>query len=182
MVGGGDAVEIAELSTLPALVADPEVKIESLFRDPAMLVVDKPAPMACHPLRPGERGTLMNGVVAAFPEAAAAGDNPREGRPGPSARQRNLGGAARGANAGGLHHPSRGDSRRAESVGCRALVAGNLKQSLEIDKPLTHDPRNARRMTVAVNVPGSRTARTSLTIHVWTRQKKPLLGYVSAFS
>ena len=79
MVGGGDTVEIGETSPLSALAPDIDVKVEILFRDPAMLVVNKPAPMACHPLRPGERGTVMNGVVAAFPEVAAVGDNPREG-------------------------------------------------------------------------------------------------------
>ncbi len=163
MVGGGDAVEIAELSTLPALVADPEVKIESLFRDPAMLVVNKPAPMACHPLRPGERGTLMNGVVAAFPEAAAAGDNPREG-----GLVHRLDNGTSGALLVALTPAAFTTLREAIRAGrirreYQALVAGNLKQSLEVDKPLTHDPRNARRMvTVAVNVPGSRTAATSI--------------------
>src|SRR5271170_1569563 len=79
LIGSGDTVEIAEASTLSALEPDPEIKIEVLFRDSAMLVVNKPAPMACHPLRPGERGTVMNGLAAAIPEAATAGDNPREG-------------------------------------------------------------------------------------------------------
>ena len=78
-VGGGDTVEIGETSPSPTLAPDPEVKIEVLFRDSAMLVVNKPAPMPCHPLRPGERGTVMNGVVAEFPETAVAGDNPGAG-------------------------------------------------------------------------------------------------------
>src|SRR5260221_6552094 len=79
LIGGGDNVEIAHAPALLALTPDPEVKVDVLFRDAAALVVNKPAPMACHPLRPGERGTMMNGVVAAFPEAATAGDNPRRG-------------------------------------------------------------------------------------------------------
>ena len=78
-VGGGDSVDISEVSALPGLASDPEVKIEVLFRDPSMLVVDKPAPIACHPLRTGEVGTVMNGVVTLFPEVATAGDDPREG-------------------------------------------------------------------------------------------------------
>jgi len=163
MVGGGDAVEIAELSTLPALVPDPEVKIEVLFRDSAMLVVNKPAPMACHPLRPGERGTLMNGVVAAFPEAAAAGDNPREG-----GLIHRLDNGTSGALLVALAPIAFTTLREAIRAGrirrdYQALVAGNLKESLEIEKSLAHDPRNARRMiAVAANMAGARTAATSI--------------------
>jgi 23S rRNA pseudouridine1911/1915/1917 synthase len=163
MVGGGDAVEIAEASTLPALVPDPEVKIEVLFRDSAMLVVNKPAPMACHPLRPGERGTLMNGVVAAFPEATVAGDNPREG-----GLVHRLDNGTSGALLVALTPAAFTTLREAIRAGrirrdYQALVIGNLKESLEIEKSLAHDPRNARRMiAVAANAPGARTAATSI--------------------
>jgi 23S rRNA pseudouridine1911/1915/1917 synthase len=164
MIGGGDAVEIAELSTLPALVPDPEVKIEVLFRDSAMLVVNKPAPMACHPLRPGERGTLMNGVVAAFPEATVAGDNPREG-----GLVHRLDNGTSGALLVALTPAAFTTLREAIRAGrirrdYQALVIGNLKESLEIENPLAHDPRNARRMiAVAASAPGARTAATSIT-------------------
>ncbi len=163
MIGGGDAVEIAELSTLPALVPDPEVKIEVLFRDSAMLVVNKPAPMACHPLRPGERGTLMNGVVAAFPEATVAGDNPREG-----GLVHRLDNGTSGALLVALTPAAFTTLREAIRAGrirrdYQALVIGNLKESLEIEKSLAHDPRNARRMiAVAASAPGARTAATSI--------------------
>ena len=163
MVGGGDAVEIAEASILPALVPDPEVKIEVLFRDSAMLVVNKPAPMACHPLRPGERGTLMNGVVAAFPEATVAGDNPREG-----GLVHRLDNGTSGALLVALTPAAFTTLREAIRAGrirrdYQALVIGNLKESLEIEKSLAHDPRNARRMiAVAASAPGARTAATSI--------------------
>jgi 23S rRNA pseudouridine1911/1915/1917 synthase len=132
MVAGGDAVEIAAISTLPALAPDPEVKIEILFRDPAMLVVNKPAPMACHPLRPGEPGTVMNGVVAAFPEAAAAGDNPREG-----GLVHRLDNGTSGALLVALQPAAFTTLREAIRAGrirrdYQALVVGNLKESLKI--------------------------------------------------
>jgi 23S rRNA pseudouridine1911/1915/1917 synthase len=163
MIGGGDAVEIAELSTLPALVPDPEVKIEVLFRDLAMLVVNKPAPIACHPLRPGERGTLMNGVVAAFPEATVAGDNPREG-----GLVHRLDNGTSGALLVALTPAAFTTLSEAIRAGrirrdYQALVIGNLKESLEIENPLAHDPRNARRMiAVAASAPGARAAATSI--------------------
>jgi 23S rRNA pseudouridine1911/1915/1917 synthase len=161
MVGGGDAVEIAEISALPALAPDPKVKIEILFRDSAMLVVNKPAPMACHPLRPGERGTVMNGVVAAFPEAAAAGDNPREG-----GLVHRLDNGTSGALLVALQPVAFTTLREAIRAGrvrrdYQALVVGHLKESLEIEKSLAHDPRNARRMmAVAANAAGARIAAT----------------------
>jgi 23S rRNA pseudouridine1911/1915/1917 synthase len=163
MVGGGDSVEIGESLALPALAPDPEVKIEVLFHDPAMLVVNKPAPMACHPLRPGERGTVMNGVVAAFPEAAAAGDNPREG--GLVHRLDNgTSGALLVALAPGAFMALR-EAIRAGRIrrDYHALVAGDLKESLQIDKSLAHDPRNPRRMTVAPpSAAGARDAATAV--------------------
>ena len=114
MVGGGDTVEIGETSPLPALAPDIDVKVEILFRDPAMLVVNKPAPMACHPLRPGERGTVMNGVVAAFPEAAGVGDNPREGG---LVHRLDNGTSGRSARARSSHRLSRHCARRFERAG-----------------------------------------------------------------
>jgi 23S rRNA pseudouridine1911/1915/1917 synthase len=163
MVGGGDSVEIGEISALPALAPDPEVKIEILFRDPAMLVVNKPAPMACHPLRPGERGTVMNGVVAAFPEASAVGDNPREG-----GLVHRLDNGTSGALMVALEPLAFAALREAIRAGrirrdYQALVAGNLKQSLHIDQWLAHDPHNPRRMiAVAANAAGARAAATAI--------------------
>jgi 23S rRNA pseudouridine1911/1915/1917 synthase len=50
-----------------------------LLEHPRLLVVDKPAGVAVHPLAPGEGGTLANAVVARYPECAEASPEPREG-------------------------------------------------------------------------------------------------------
>ena len=152
-------VEIAEPPALAALVPDPEVKIEVLFRDPAVLVVNKPAPMACHPLRPGERGTVMNGVAYAFPEAATAGDNPREG-----GLVHRLDNGTSGALLVALTPTAFAALREAIRAGrirrdYQALVADNLKESLQIDKSLAHDPHNARRMIARCRECARRTRR-----------------------
>ncbi len=163
LVGGADNVEIAASPALAALAPDPDVKIEVLFRDAAALVVNKPAPMPCHPLRPGERGTLMNGVAAAFADAATAGDNPREG--GLVHRLDNgTSGALLVALApqafAALREAIRGGRIRRDY---QALVAGDLKESLQIDKSIAHDPRNPRRMVaVAAAAAGARDAATSV--------------------
>jgi 23S rRNA pseudouridine1911/1915/1917 synthase len=45
----------------------------------------------------------------------------------------------------------------------KALVVGNVKQSLEIEFPIAHDPRHARRMTIATSLAGgARPASTSI--------------------
>jgi 23S rRNA pseudouridine1911/1915/1917 synthase len=149
MVSGGDMVEIGQTPELRALAPDAQVKIEVLFRDPAMLVVNKPAPMACHPLRPGEQGTVMNGVVAQFPEAALVGDDPREG-----GLVHRLDNGTSGALIVALAPDAFTALREAIRAGrirrdYRALVTRNLKESLHIEQPIAHDRRNARRMVAA---------------------------------
>ncbi|MGH7913668.1 MAG: RluA family pseudouridine synthase [Candidatus Binataceae bacterium] len=163
LIGDRDTVEITETSVLPALGRDPEVKIKVLFRDAAVLVVNKPAPIACHPLRPGEHGTVMNGVIAAFPEAAIAGDNPREG-----GLVHRLDNGTSGALLVALQLDAFIALREAIRAGrirrdYQALVAGDFKQSLQVHKPLAHDPRNPRRMiAVAPTAMGARAAITAV--------------------
>src|SRR5207237_530965 len=78
-VAPGDHVEVSPGPTAPAIQADSAVKIELLYQDDSVVVINKPGLLPCHPLRIGERGTVMNGIVAVFPETAHAGDKPLEG-------------------------------------------------------------------------------------------------------
>ncbi len=146
----GDRVEVApgrELSS--AIVPNPDLAIEVLYRDDAVLVVGKPGGLPCHPIRPAERATVMNGVVACFPETASAGTKLNEGglvhrldngtsgalivarTPEAFAELRN---AVRQARLGHLY---------------LALVAGAVTERLEIDTPVAHHPDNPRKMIVA---------------------------------
>ena len=47
-----------------------------LLADAAVLAVDKPGGQPCHPVEPGETGTLANALAARFPELAGVGDDP----------------------------------------------------------------------------------------------------------
>src|SRR5690242_2623830 len=58
---------------------DPDASLQVLVEHPRVVVVEKPAGVAVHPLAPGEGGTLANAVVARFPECAEASPEPREG-------------------------------------------------------------------------------------------------------
>ena len=58
---------------------DPAAPLRVLALHPRLLVVDKPAGVAVHPLAPGEGGTLANAVAARYPECVEASPEPREG-------------------------------------------------------------------------------------------------------
>ncbi len=58
---------------------EPDAPLRVLLEHSRLLVTDKPAGVAVHPLAPGEGGTLANAVVARYPECAGASPDPREG-------------------------------------------------------------------------------------------------------
>lgn len=57
---------------------DEELEIPIVYEDDDIIAVDKPAGVACHPLKRSERGTVASALVARFPELIKAGDVPRE--------------------------------------------------------------------------------------------------------
>jgi 23S rRNA pseudouridine1911/1915/1917 synthase len=64
----------------PALpAADPDVAFEVVHADDAVIVVDKPAGLVVHPGAGNPDGTLVNGLLARFPELAGVGDPMRPG-------------------------------------------------------------------------------------------------------
>lgn len=71
-----DALPTADAALRP--VPDPALSLPVLHVDAALVVVAKPPGMPSHPLRPGERGTAANALVAHWPECAAVGRDPRE--------------------------------------------------------------------------------------------------------
>jgi 23S rRNA pseudouridine1911/1915/1917 synthase len=68
----GDAVKVAPVPG-EGVVAEPDLALPVLFADDLLVVVDKPAGMPTHPLRPGERGTAANALLARYPELAGVG-------------------------------------------------------------------------------------------------------------
>lgn len=71
------SIEVEEPAGAPA--PEPGAPLAVLVVHPRVLVVDKPAGVAVHPLAPGEGGTLANAVAARYPECAGASPHPREG-------------------------------------------------------------------------------------------------------
>lgn len=82
----GHRVEAGDRVTLPRPPPrDPSPRpaagdhpVRVVFEDDALVVLDKPAGMPCHPLRDGETGTLANVVAARWPDAVGVGRARRE--------------------------------------------------------------------------------------------------------
>jgi 23S rRNA pseudouridine1911/1915/1917 synthase len=60
-------------------VGDPTVTFEVVHADDDVIVVDKPAGLVVHPGAGNPDGTLVNGLLARFPELAGVGDPMRPG-------------------------------------------------------------------------------------------------------
>jgi 23S rRNA pseudouridine1911/1915/1917 synthase len=146
LVAAGDRIDVDVEPVAPALVADPAMVLELLYKDASVVVINKPAVMACHPLRPGETGTIMNGIAALFPETAAVGNLPREG-----GLIHRLDNGTSGALMIARTDESFRRLRAAIRSGAvkrryRALVSGRMDEAAVVDLPLSHDRRRAHRM------------------------------------
>jgi len=148
-VTSGDRVEVADAPRAHTIQPDPEVPLEVLYEDAALIVVNKPGGMPCHPLKPDERATVMNAVVARYPEIAAIGEKPFEG--GLVHRLDNgTSGALIAARTADAFRFLRNAIRRGDVVRrYDALVLGHVTTPLDLNEPIAHHPRSARRMAVA---------------------------------
>ena len=63
----------------PSLEPDPSVPITVIFEDPHVLVLDKPVDLVVHPTSPRSIGTLVHGLISAYPEIEGVGDAGRWG-------------------------------------------------------------------------------------------------------
>lgn len=80
-VGEGDAVETGDLAELAGKAAaglrgDPSLPLEVLWEDDDFAAVNKPAGMPVQPLHWGESGTLVQALLARWPEMAGIGPDP----------------------------------------------------------------------------------------------------------
>lgn len=78
-VSEGDEVSIEVPEPGPGLVADASVPVAVVHEDDQVIVVDKPPDLVVHPGSGVPDGTLVNGLLARYPEIAGVG---QEGRPG----------------------------------------------------------------------------------------------------
>jgi len=69
----GDEVVVRGLPGEEPPLADPTVSFKTAYQDRDLVVADKPAGIPTHPLSPDESGTLVNGMVARYPDLRKAG-------------------------------------------------------------------------------------------------------------
>lgn len=149
-VAAGEVVTLEELP--PPSDFDPapnaELALQIAHEDEHLVVVDKQAGVPCHPLRPDERHTIANALVARYPEMIGIGHANRE--------------------AGLLHRLDNDTSglllaardratfeRLSEELAERrvdkryaALCRGFVHAPAFIDWPIAHDKADRRRMVV----------------------------------
>jgi 23S rRNA pseudouridine1911/1915/1917 synthase len=146
MVAVSDDVRVSAPLPTAVLQPNPLLEIETLYRDESVLVVNKPGLIPCHPLKPDECDTVINAVVAAYPETAKVGDKPLEG--GLVHRLDN-------GTSGALIIARTSDAFMAMRMAIRrgdvhrrylALCMGNFEKDMEIATPIAHHPKNRRKM------------------------------------
>jgi 23S rRNA pseudouridine1911/1915/1917 synthase len=168
----GDLLEV-ELASAPvtALLPDPSVDVVVVYEDGEVIVVDKPAGLVVHPGAGHLTGTLIQGLLARFPELAGVGE---ESRPGIVHRlDRPTSGLLAVARTPQAHASLRAQlADRSMSRRYLALVWGSVEACAGvIDAPIGRAERDPTRMSV---VHGGRQARTRY--QVLNRYEDPALS------
>jgi 23S rRNA pseudouridine1911/1915/1917 synthase len=159
-VSEGDVLDLAlpaapEGDGLP--IADADVPVPVVYEDADLVVVDKPAGLVVHPGAGQPSGTLVNGLLARYPEIRAVGE---PDRPGIVHRlDKGTSGlllvARSPAAYGSLVMAISG--RRVER-GYRALAWGSVRASTGmVDAPIARSSRTRTRMAVSVRGKEART-------------------------
>lgn len=142
----------------PALPGpDPSVEVRVVFDDEHLVVVDKPAGLVVHPAPGHSGGTLVNGLLARYPEVASVGE---PHRPGLVHRlDKGTSGLLVVARSGRAHeHLVAQLATHAVEREYRALAWGAFEVAHgTIDAPVGRSRRDPLRMTVATD---GRPART----------------------
>lgn len=142
-------------SALP--VADPSVIVPVVHADDEVIVVDKPAGLVVHPGAGNPSGTLVNGLLARYPEIAGVGEMHRPG----IVHRLDVGTSGLMVVARTeLAYHSLVEALASRDVGrvYRALVWGHLDNPVGvIDAPIGRDHRDPMRMSVVVDGKPART-------------------------
>lgn len=150
-VGAGDEIDDAALAALEASglggAGAPEVEV--VWEDEWLAGLHKPAGMPTQPIRHGERGTLVDGMLARWPEMAGVGGDALC----PAVVHRidiGTSGLVLAAKTPEAYEAMRGMFRRGEvEKTYLALVAGRVTVEGRTSAPLRHRTRHPCRMEIA---------------------------------
>jgi 23S rRNA pseudouridine1911/1915/1917 synthase len=158
--GAQVTIDTAAIPVATSPRADPSIEFGVVYADADVVVVDKPAGLVVHPGAGNAEGTLVNGLLARFPDIAELGDGDVDERPGIVHRL--------DAGSSGLLVVARTEAAResllaqfaSHTAGRRyvALVWGHPVAAHGIvDAPIGRDPADPTRMAVVAD---GRPART----------------------
>ena len=145
-----DSVRVVELSEQAdaRIKPDPSVKLNIVYEDDSVIILNKPAGIPVHPLHHSETGTLANGLVAARPALAEVGGD----RLFPALVHRldtETSGLILAAKTGEAYNNLRAQfsGRKVRKI-YTAVVHGKLIKSGRLENYLAHDPKRRGRMRV----------------------------------
>ncbi len=155
----GQVIDVDEtkLPTTDPPVADPAVEYSVVYDDEHVIVVDKPAGLVVHPGAGNPSGTLVNGLLARYPEIAGIGEANRPG----IVHRLDIGTSglmvvARSVRA--YHSLVYALAQREVARVYRTVVWGHLANPTGvIDAPIGRDHRDPMRMAVVVDGKSART-------------------------
>lgn len=140
------------------LVPAPQVAFGVILEDPDFLVVDKPARLAVHPADGVKGPTLVEALLARYPELSVVGD---PSRPGVVHRldMDTTGALLIARNEIARERLSAAFAARSVRKRYLAFVVGKPKKTAQIELPVGRHPRLRHKM--AAGTPSGREARTS---------------------
>jgi 23S rRNA pseudouridine1911/1915/1917 synthase len=160
----GDLVSIDQVPAHVELRPAQNIPLVVVYEDPAMIVLDKPPGLVVHPAPGHEEGTLVNALLAHFPELR---DPTGEQRPGIVHRldKDTSGLMVVGRTAAAMAQLQQQFRERTATKRYLLLLKGDLvDEEAAIDVPIARDPRDRKRMAPRH---GGREARTEF--HVLER-------------
>jgi 23S rRNA pseudouridine1911/1915/1917 synthase len=163
-VNNGDRVLISHAPRRLELPPEEHVPFQVIYVDDAMVVIDKPAGVVVHPAPGNETGTLVNGLLARFPELK---DENGDLRPGIVHRldKDTSGLMVVGRTLTATADLQRQMQSRTTEKRYLLLVRANLDEEEGlIDAPIARDLKNRQRMAVRA---GGRAAQTRF----WVRER-----------
>jgi 23S rRNA pseudouridine1911/1915/1917 synthase len=138
-----------------------QIPLDVVYEDPAMIVLNKPAGLVVHPAPGHEQGTLVNALLARFPDLA---DPSGERRPGIVHRldKDTSGLMVVGRTVASMTALQAQFRERTASKRYLLLVLGDLREDeAAIDVPIARDQRDRKRMAARS---GGRAARTEFIV------------------
>ncbi len=149
-LAAGDAIQIFQCLEKSdfAAVPDAALPLSVVYGDDYLLACDKPAGMPVHPQRAGETGTLVNALLAQYPELAGLGGDTLF----PAFVHRidtGTSGLVLAARTPPVYDALRALFRaRQIHKAYLALVHGRLVRGAQLEDELAHHPAHPERMTV----------------------------------